>query len=187
MPRLRITKNLALFARWIFRSILSAHFIALPYWLWCTLEFNRDDGALPWGLRAMRCLPDRPLAVHECLRRDAKNFIFGKTDPTKFEMNLSHKWLKENGFGQFSSFSSLFLEFLESRVVDYEGLTAKSNSVFCLYLVCPLYWPTLIRFSATSHDAVDLLGAGFAYLLAVSSRLVTEFDLPPGIFFGCPL
>jgi hypothetical protein len=52
---------------------------------------------------------------------------------------LSHKRLIVNGFVPFSSFSSFFIEFLEFRVVDYHGLTAKSNLVFPLYLVCPLY------------------------------------------------
>jgi hypothetical protein len=54
-------------------------------------------------------------------------------------VNLSHKRLEENGFGQFSSFSRIFLEILDSRVVDYQRLTAKLNSAFWLYLVCPLY------------------------------------------------
>ena len=63
-------------------------------------------------------------------------------------MNLSHKSLEENSFGQFSSFSSFFIEILDSRVVDCQGLTAESNSVFWLYLVCPLYVPTLLRFAA---------------------------------------
>lgn len=73
---------------------------------------------------------------------------FRKTEPSKYQVNLSHKWLEENGFGQFSSFSSLFIEILDSRVVDYQGLTAESNSFFWLYLVCPLYCAALMT-SAT--------------------------------------
>jgi hypothetical protein len=65
--------------------------------------------------------------------------LFSEIDLLKMSREIEPQMLRANRFVAFSSFSRLFLEILDSRVVDYEGLTGKLNSVFSLYLVCPLY------------------------------------------------
>lgn len=68
-----------------------------------------------------------------------QKLYFQKLSSSQRHRNLSHKRLTANGFVPFSSFSSFFIYFLDSRVVEYQALTAKLNSDFTLYLVCPLY------------------------------------------------
>jgi hypothetical protein len=64
-----------------------------------------------------------------------------------------HKSFIANRFDQLPVFPGLFIYFPDSRVIDYQGLTAKLNPVFTLYLVCPLYWPTLFHIRRTRSSS----------------------------------